>query len=142
MARRRTVAAAPAAVLRSVPADDITTARQRATQREAIRAKAAAVVDLAGSKAAAARLLDVARTQPGVWMSGAETPSEDSWQRLVDLEYVMSRVALVWHPAMVMDWLHSSNAFLDGARPLDVLHTGGPHDVLAAINAEAAGSFA
>lgn len=141
MARNRTVAAS-SAFLRSVPADDLATARQRESQRVAIQAKAAAVVDLAGSKAAAARLLDVARTQPGAWMSGAETPSEDSWQRLVDLEYVMSRVALVWHPAMVMDWLHSSNAFLDGARPVDVLRTVGPHDVLAAINAEAAGSFA
>jgi uncharacterized protein (DUF2384 family) len=99
-------------------------------------------VDLVGSKADVARLLGVARTQPGQWMAGEEAPSAESWQRLSDLEYVMSRVAAVWHPSIARDWMTAPNAFLDGARPIDVLRMRGPTEVIAAVNAEAAGSYA
>lgn len=116
--------------------------RKLETQQAVIRAKASAVVEMAGSRAKVASILGVARTQPGQWISGREAPSTDSWQHLADLEYVMSRVALVWHPEMVMDWMGAPNAFLDGARPFDVLKLYGPGDVIAAINAESAGSYA
>lgn len=116
-------------------------ARHLEAQQRAIAAKAAAVVELVGSKAGVARMLQVARTQPGQWLRGEEIPSGPAWERLSDLEYVLSRAALVFHPGLVMDWIQAPNAFLDGARPLDVLMLHGPSEVISALDAQYAGSY-
>ena len=62
--------------------------------------------------------------------------------RLLDLDHVLGRASLVWEPEVVVDWLESPNAFLAGARPIDVLRTHGPADVVAALDATASGAFA
>lgn len=49
---------------------------------------------------------------------------------------------MVWNPELVMPWLHSPNSFLAGARPIDVLRLRGPEELIGALNAEYAGSYA
>jgi len=59
-----------------------------------------------------------------------------------DLSRVRARLEEVFTATVAEVWLHSPNAFLGGARPLDVLLIEGLTPVLAAIDATAAGSYA
>lgn len=58
-----------------------------------------------------------------------------------DLEVVLARAAQVWDRTVVNDWLWAANSYLDGARPIDVLHRRGPAGVLEALDAAEAGAF-
>lgn len=100
------------------------------------------LLEFAGSKSEAARLLGVSRTQPGRWLSGQELPSPISERRLLDLDYVLARLEQAWDPSLATDWLESPNPFLDDSPPIDVLQREGPARVIAAIDAELAGSYA
>jgi uncharacterized protein (DUF2384 family) len=108
----------------------------------AVQAKTAAVIEATGGKVKAARLLGVARSQPGRWLRGEEAPSPDSARRLVDLDYVLSRLEQLYEPPLARRWLSAPNAFLEGARPVDVLRLEGPGRVVGAIDATIAGSYA
>lgn len=66
----------------------------------------------------------------------ATTPDGDAYER------VMSRARLVWESPVAEVWMHSQNAHLDGARPMDVLALRGPDEVLEALDATIAGSYA
>jgi hypothetical protein len=61
---------------------------------------------------------------------------------LVDLDHIIARLQLIWDEEVIGDWLEGTNAFLDGARPIDVLRLNGSVPVLEAIEAEAAGAYA
>ncbi|MDQ2724361.1 MAG: MbcA/ParS/Xre antitoxin family protein [Actinomycetota bacterium] len=61
---------------------------------------------------------------------------------LVDLDHIIARLQLVWGSDVIGDWLEGPNAFLEGARPIDVLLTHGSAMVLEAIEAEASGAYA
>jgi tetratricopeptide (TPR) repeat protein len=58
-----------------------------------------------------------------------------------DLEMILRHARLVWEESVAQDWLSSPNCSLGGARPLDVLALEGPDEVLAAIEAAAAGAY-
>jgi hypothetical protein len=88
-----------------------------------------------------AELLDVSRSQPSRWRSRAEGIAADNERRLIDLEYVMSRLLRLYPPNVADTWLVSHNAHL-GARPIDVLKTSGALPVVQAIDAEEQGAFA
>ena len=88
-----------------------------------------------------AELLGVSRSQPSRWRSGKERMGPQNQQRLVDLDYVMARLAQVWPDELGPLWLTSHNPHL-GARPIDVLRLRGAGPVIAAISAEAEGAFA
>lgn len=88
------------------------------------------------------RLLGVSSGQPTRWRQGKEAPGPESAQAIVDLDYVLARLFQVWEIPVALDWLTTGNSFLDGARPLDVVLKRGPHEVVDALDAEAAGSFA
>lgn len=109
---------------------------------EVIRVKAANVVEVLGGPTRAARILGVARSQPGRWVSGREAPSAGSARRLLDLDYVVSRLEQLYEPATAQTWLTSPNSYLNGSRPLDVLETEGPASVIEAIDASMTGSYA
>ncbi|WP_223695225.1 antitoxin Xre/MbcA/ParS toxin-binding domain-containing protein [Leifsonia poae] len=49
---------------------------------------------------------------------------------------------MLWGSAGVLPWLTSANSFLDGATPMDVLRLRGSRDVVDALDAEQAGSYA
>lgn len=98
--------------------------------------------DALGSKSKAAEYLGVSRGQPGKWLSGAERPNPRARRRIRDFEYVWGRITDDRTPAAAQIWLDSANAFLNGATPLSWLRTRGPRDVIAALDAEEAGSYA
>lgn len=129
-----------------------TKARHAATARRAVTVKRAAaqslmrnrtdfVVQILGSNTQVAELLDVNRSQPSRWRSGAEQPSPKKARELIDLDHVLARAMLIWAPEVAIDWLVGSNSYLDGARPLDVLRTRGTAEVLEALEAAASGAF-
>jgi uncharacterized protein (DUF2384 family) len=64
------------------------------------------------------------------------TPRADSY------DDVLAQVRLVWAPGIAEDWMRSANAFLEGARPIDVLALRGPGEVLEALAAVRSGAYA
>lgn len=101
------------------------------------------VVEVVGGTRRTADLLDVAASQPSRWVSGESVPGPAQARMLVDLEYVLTHALLVWADAAVArDWLTSPNAHLDGARPVDWIRVQGTAEVVDALRAEAAGTYA
>lgn len=92
-------------------------------------------MDVLGSAQRLADLLGVNASQPSRWAAGHERPSVAVAPLLIDLEHVVARVRLVWSEAAALTWLESANAYLGGARPIDVLCLHGPGDVLDALDA-------
>jgi hypothetical protein len=103
--------------------------------------RAGQVVRVLGNRRAAA-LLGVAESQPFRWRKAVEVPSSQVAPMLVDLDHIIARLQLIWDEEVIGDWLEGANAFLDGARPIDVLRVNGSVPVLEAIEAEAAGAYA
>jgi len=95
-----------------------------------------------GSSATLARYLGVNRSQPTQWRKGAESPSLETGRALLDLDYVIARAAMLWPMEVVHDWLVGSNAFLNGARPVDVVRSEGAKAVIEALDAELSGAYA
>lgn len=91
---------------------------------------------------AVATLLGVNRSQPSRWRSGAEGIAAPNERRVLDLDYVVTRLQQLWTPDVAETWLGSPNAHLGGARPSDVLRERGALDVARAIDAEAEGAHA
>jgi hypothetical protein len=106
------------------------------------QAKTANVVKQFGGPTKVARVLKVSKSQPGRWVRGDEAPSPTSAKHLLDLDYALSRLEQLYEPETAQAWLSSPNAYLNGARPLDVLLAEGPADVIEAIDASVAGSYA
>lgn len=88
-----------------------------------------------------ADLLEVSRSQPSRWRSGKEQLGAASKRRVLDIDYVLSRLLQVYPRRQAEIWLVSYNAHL-GGRPIDVLHLKGVAPVIEAIDAEAQGAFA
>lgn len=61
---------------------------------------------------------------------------------IVDLDHVVARAGLLWQPAVVTSWLYGHNAFLEGARPIDVVKLRGAAPVIEALDQELAGGYA
>jgi len=106
------------------------------------RDRAAFVVEVLGGTRRAARMLDVAASQPSRWASGAAVPDPENARALIDLDYVLALALQQWTPEVARDWLETANAHLDGARPLDVVRLGEPAAVVDALRAEHAGAYA
>jgi len=101
------------------------------------------VITVAGGTRQAARLLDVAPSQPSRWASGQSVPGPVQARMLVDLDHVMAHALLVWgNESVVRDWLTTANAHLDGVTPLQWIKQHGTHEVIDALRAEAAGAYA
>ena len=104
--------------------------------------RAAFLIDSLGTQSRLAELLEVSRSQPGRWSKGEETPSPAHARELIDLDHVVARVVSWLGSDMTMSWLNGPNAFLDGARPIEVLRTRGSSEVIDALDAEMSGAFA
>lgn len=94
------------------------------------------------SRAQLATLIGVSPSQTSRWASGEERPGPGAAPMLIDLEHVYARARLVWGGESARIWLESGNVFLGGARPVDVLLTEGPAQVLQALDAEMWGGAA
>ncbi len=82
-----------------------------------------------------ARLLQVSKSAPSRWRTGADHPSPEAMRSLLALDYVLARLAEVMTPAQSQVWLTSPNPHLAGTRPIDVVVTRGPLAVDDAIAA-------
>ncbi|MFT4398407.1 antitoxin Xre/MbcA/ParS toxin-binding domain-containing protein [Gordonia lacunae] len=89
-----------------------------------------------------AKAVGVSPSQPSRWASGQERPGPAAGSALIDLEAILARARLIWGPNAARIWLESPNAFLGGARPLDVLRLEGSAPVLQALDAETWGGAA
>lgn len=114
----------------------------REVEIDPIRVKVAVIAAALGSKARAAEYLGVARSQPGKWLAGEERPNPRARRLLQDFDYVWARLTDERSPDVAELWLSSPNAFLNGATPITWMKTRGAEDVVGAIDAEEAGSFA
>lgn len=99
------------------------------------------LIDAVGGGSTLADLLGVSRSQPTRWRTGKESPSPQIARELVDLDHVMARASMLFTQPVALDWLNSSNSYLDGARPIDVLKIRGSAEVIAALDAAMAGAF-
>jgi hypothetical protein len=88
----------------------------------------------------AAELLGVTRSQPSRWARGLERIAPENQRRVLDLDYALARLLLVYPPRQAKIWLDSHNAGLD-ARPVDVLRIHGVAPVIQAIDVEAQGAY-
>lgn len=107
-----------------------------------LRVKIAIVTEALGSKSRAAEYLGVARSQPGKWLAGEERPNPRARRLIQDFDYVWGRLTDERSQEVAELWLSSPNAFLSGATPISWMRSRGAEDVVGAIDAEEAGSFA
>lgn len=107
-----------------------------------LRVKIAIITEALGSKARAAEYLGVARGQPGKWLAGEKRPNPRVRRLIQDFDYVWGRLIDEWSPEVAELWLGSPNAFLNGTTPINWMRARGAEDVVGAIDAKEAGSFA
>jgi uncharacterized protein (DUF2384 family) len=117
---------------------DVATTLDAELQRVEVEAGAVAL----GSAAALARYLGVHRSQVTRAAQGTQALSDDPAWRLTAVEAVYAALRHVLEEAVIPDWLQGSNAHLQGRRPIDVLQAGRIAEVMAAVEAERAGSYA
>jgi hypothetical protein len=130
---------------RIVDIDAPTAQRKQARQFHELavpQQRAGFLIQALGTQSRVADLLEVSRSQPGKWSKGEESPSPERARELIDLDHVVARVVSWLGPEMTISWLNGSNAFLEGARPIDVLRARGSAEVVDAIDAEMSGAFA
>lgn len=94
-----------------------------------------------GADRAIATLLDVSPSQVSRWRRG-QLPDPDNADRLAGLALVIEILGRWLHPETVEGWLHGANAHLDGRTPAYLIRHGRLADVIGAIEAEKAGTFA
>ena len=104
--------------------------------------RAGFLIQALGTQRRVADLLEVSQSQLDKWSKGEEAPSPERARELIDLDHVVARVASSLGSEMTISWLNGSNAFLEGARPIDVLRARGSSEVVNAIDAEMSGAFA
>jgi uncharacterized protein (DUF2384 family) len=114
----------------------------RTIEVDPLRVKIATVTEALGSKSRAAEYLGVARSQPGKWLAGEERPNPRARRLIQDFDYVWGRLTDERSQEVAELWLNSPNAFLSGATPISWMRSRGAEDVVGAIDAEEAGSFA
>jgi uncharacterized protein (DUF2384 family) len=121
---------------------------KRRVARHAVAAPGARVSDrldhiarVLGSDAAVADALAVNRAQPGRWREG-QTPDPDNRDRIIGLDAVIALLSGFLAEESIPRWLEGVNAHLGDRRPIALLRRGQVSEVVAAIEAEKAGSFA
>jgi hypothetical protein len=94
-----------------------------------------------GSQRRLAELLDVSPAQVTRWRRG-QGIDELNAERVDLLELVMSNLLRLYPLIAAERWLVGLNPSLGDRRPLDLIRRGQAHELLDAIAAERAGSFA
>jgi hypothetical protein len=93
------------------------------------------------SGAAVADLLGVNRSQVTRWLRGAGIDPLNA-ERIDLLEMVWSNLLRLYEPAAARSWLFGLNPHLGDRRPIDVIRAGRTEELMRAIRAERAESFA
>lgn len=88
-----------------------------------------------------AAALDVSPAQVSRWIRGSGIDVQNA-ERVDVLELVMSSLLRVYAPAVAERWLFGLNPHLGDRRPIDLVRAARAQELIAAIRAERAGSFA
>jgi transcriptional regulator with XRE-family HTH domain len=107
-----------------------------------IQEKLRAAVEDLGSQARVARALGVSPSRVSRWLKLGEEPDQENRRKVEGLEFVLARLLSFMHPDGAIAWLHGHNPFISNWRPIDYLARGRIADVLGAVDATQAGSFA
>lgn len=91
------------------------------------------LINALGTATKVADFLTVSRPLLSKWRAGTASPSPAQAGLVVDLDYVVTRGSLIYPPQVIGDWLVGHDPYLEGARPIDVLHLRGIHEVLPAL---------
>ena len=93
------------------------------------------------SRAAVADLLGVSRSRVTRWLQGAGIDSRNA-ERVDLLELVWSNLLRIYEPEAARAWLLGVNPSLGDRRPVDLVRAGRAEELMRAIRAERADSFA
>lgn len=93
------------------------------------------------SQAELAALLGVSRSQVTRWLKGAGIDPLNA-EKIDLLELVVSNLLRLYEPEVARAWLFGFNPHLGNRRPIDLVRAGKVEELLRAIRAERAGSFA
>ena len=93
------------------------------------------------SQAAVADLLGVSRSRVTRWLRGAGIDPLNA-ERVDLLELVWSNLLRLYDPETARSWLFGLNPHLGDRRPIDLLRAGKAEELMRAIRAERAESFA
>lgn len=93
------------------------------------------------SGAELAEVLGVNRSQITRWLRGAGIDPLNA-EKIDILELVISNLLRVYEPEVARAWLFGLNPHLGDRRPIDLVRKGKVEELLSAIRAERAGSFA
>ena len=105
------------------------------------QASTASGVSVFGSANSFADWLDVNRSQVTRGQRGQRMRGQPAW-RATGLAAVVAALLQFLEPEVIADWLQGTNAHLNHQRPLDLLRDGHVAAVMAAVEAERAGSWA
>lgn len=107
----------------------------------ATRERVRAVSRDVGGQARLARLIGVSPSRVSRWIA-SEDPDAANRRKIEGVEFVLSRLLDLWERETALKWLEGLNAHVGDRRPVDLLADGRVAEVLEAIEAEAAGSYA
>ena len=93
------------------------------------------------SQAELAALLGVSRSQVTRWLKGAGIDPLNA-EKIDLLELVVSNLLRLYAPEVARAWLFGFNPHLGNRRPIDLVRSGKAEELVRAIRAERAGSFA
>lgn len=81
-----------------------------------------------------ADLLDVRPETVSRWNSGRALPHAGTERLLLDLEFIVDKLADLYEPHDARLWLYSRQRLLGDRAPADLLRQGRPDEVLAVVN--------
>jgi hypothetical protein len=93
------------------------------------------------TQSAVADLLGVSRSQVTRWLRGAGIDPLNA-ERVDLLEFVLANLLRLYEPDAARAWLFGLNPHLGDRRPIDLVRMGRMEELLGAIRAERAESFA
>jgi transcriptional regulator with XRE-family HTH domain len=93
------------------------------------------------SSAELARMLGVNRSQVTRWLKGAGIDPLNA-EKIDVLELVVANLQRLYEPEVIRPWLFGFNPHLGNRRPIDLVRKGRVEELLAAIRAERADSYA
>jgi uncharacterized protein (DUF2384 family) len=93
------------------------------------------------SGSAVAELLGVSRSRVTRWLQGAGIDPQNA-ERVDLLELVWSSLVRIYEPEVARAWLLGVNPLLGDRRPVDLVRAGRTEELMRAIRAERADSFA
>jgi hypothetical protein len=93
------------------------------------------------ANSAVAAIPGVSKDRPGRWISGKDSPNEETRLQLADRDSLISHLLTAFTSDHARLWLEGDDPHL-GARPIDVYRLEGPAPVIEAILAHEQGAFA